>query len=290
MSSHSEPPLENYLITASAIFAISFICGIIPYICKGLRKVGKLYVFINMLITGLNLGNICYDMIPEMSGHHKVNRKPCSLIGLCIIFLISIESFFVDDHHHHHHKEKKKNLSETPIASVKIEDSEHFHDHLEEDNFGLSHLAPISKTTDFLNVLIFLSAISLHSILEGLDTCCSNVFSSHTIGLFLHKAAESLSIGLALFSSKLKISTNFKLVLLFSTLTPISIFVGRFIKSSIKGIAPYFKALALGSLLYVVMLEGIGHNIHGKNKRMIIFALLLGYCLSVAFIQMSHSH
>ncbi|OQS55520.1 ZIP plasma membrane transporter [Ecytonucleospora hepatopenaei] len=325
--------ITNCTIVAMMILVCSFAFGIIPLFTKKIKKAGTAFAMINMLISGLNLGNICYDMIPEMTGTCDVNRRPCGAIGLVIIMLIIIESIFVKDHSHSHshtheqhshstHKEKEhadKNENHVVNSSItkkedhngsflsKISQTESCDsftcvnkkdkkkkickDHaLEEstDDFQQSHFAYLNETENIFGILTFIGAISLHSFLEGLNTTCGTVFNMHIIGLLLHKSAEALAVGLALFSSKIKKHIALGIFIVFTTLTPISIYIGRATISKYKEIELYFKALALGSLMYVVFFEGVAHGMHGKHKLPKICALLGGYLTSVLFIELAH--
>lgn len=335
----SDSSILNTVIVALMIGGISVIFGIIPLVFKKLKHAGVVFELFHFLVNGFNLGNICYDIIPEINGECK-NRKPFMVIGISILALLAIESLFQGDHghshgHSHSHDHSHENShghshtheetandekdplvhGEQPEQSVFLDvekteglqnlnedkTSEKKHRHVEavspctghghaheEDHFGQEHLSYITKSKNNATMYIFLFAISVHSFFEGLDIHTHHIWNSHVVGLLLHKAAESLSIGMALFESKLKRRHAMIGLLLFCMLTPIALFIGRVCKSSFGWIEPWFKSLALGSLLYVVFLEGLGHLAHGSKKYMKMLTTLIGYALSVLFIALSH--
>lgn len=383
--------VANHVIVGGLIMIVSFGMGIIPLVTKKIKKAGTFYALTNMLITGLNLGNICYDMIPEMTGDCSVNRKPCAGIGIVIIFLMIIESIFVKEHHHHHehahahehseshshehvaemertqkdvtvenvggekiletahmgahkhshcshssthnlncsthnlnindsclhakvnngifdneqasnitaheveavnvsdeNKEKKDLHHCTEIEVAKLGENQNEEEYDDADNFQQSHFTYFNETGNIFSICTFVFAISLHSILEGLDTTCSSIFSMHVVGLLLHKGAESLAIGMALFNSKIKKIVALVVFTFYTILTPVSIFIGRATRMKFAAVAGYFKALALGSLMYVVFFEGMSHGLHGKHKALKYCALSVGYGLSVLIIALAH--
>ena len=305
-------------MVASMIFGATVIFGLVPLAIKNFDRIKGVYGFIDIFICGINLGNICYDVIPEMNGECPKNRSPSSLIGIIIIALIAIESIFVKDHshshgHHHHSHEHSSSTAHKHSSdlsnvecTVKQEDTEdnatHDHSHSkenkkcttssenknEEEDLGQHHLAYINEAKSLANIAIFLFAISLHSILEGLDTHCTTYFSSHIFGLLLHKATEGFTVGIALFKSKIKKSYSIIAIIIYSLLTPISIFIGIAITSANKSVGLWFKSLALGSLLYVVFLEGMSHSLHGKTKYLKLVFLLLGYLISLLSVELAH--
>ncbi|ORD94991.1 ZIP family transporter [Enterospora canceri] len=300
--------LTRCVVVASLMTGISLCSGLVPLFIKKSRRSGTIFSIFNTLIVGINFGNICYDMIPEMTGDCDVNRTPYLYIGLVVLALIAVESIFVKEHHHEHHHEEvvrgesgsnstlNSEKGDQPVTfETNVEKTEKIpctHDSSteEEDFFGQHHLEFIKTTGNYTSLCIFLFAISLHSFLEGLDTTCATIFSSHIVGLLLHKCAESLSIGMALYSSKLKKSHATLLLCCFVLLTPVAIFVGRVIRNSHKFMALYFKALALGSLMYVVFFEGMGHCMHGRRKWLNIILLTLGYLTTICIVELAHGH
>lgn len=309
---HSSVPINNCIVIASTILIISTMFGFLPLLSKKfLHSKGLYYNLFCLIIIGINFGNICYDIIPEMNGSEFESRFPCAIIGITVIALLFVESLFEVKNTHHEHVHKQSNEQQTIKITKHLTDSYH-NETIPQQTIQLSsdkdkesanvydlsnankdhhhdHLNFVNESKNLMQTVIFLIGISLHSFFEGLDTACHNIVDSHTIGLILHKIPESLSIGMALFSSKIKKSTATLLMLGFSLLTPSAIFIGRQCKKWLTNSELYFKALALGSLLYVVFLEGIPHELEGGHKKKKLLFLFIGYIISITIITMTHN-
>ena len=305
---HSSVPINNCIVIASTILIISTVFGFLPLLSKKFLRTGGLYYnLFCLIIIGINFGNICYDMIPEMSISEFGNRLPCAIIGITVIALLFIESLFEVKNTHHEHKHKQPNEQNIKITShftdrqcnetipqqtiqfIPDKESANVYDLSNTDkDHHHNHLDFVNESKNLMQTIIFLMAISLHSFFEGLDTTCHHIVDSHTIGLILHKIPESLSIGMALFSSKIKKSIGILLILGFSLLTPAAIFIGRQCKTWLVDSELYFKALALGSLLYVVFLEGISHELENGHKKKKLVFLFIGYIISIIIITITH--
>merc|ERR1712131_263409 len=287
---------RNEIIVGTIVFTICFLSAMIPKMFKKIKNAGSYFMMINIGIHGLNLGNICYDIIPEMTQDHEhLNRAPYSLIGFTIIGLLFIESLAVTGEcgHHHHHDESKKNEQDQNQGKGENKGEHEIEKTIDvshDDDFGLDHLSSITKAKNSFSAIMFLVAISLHSTFEGLATNCGHLMSSHTIGLMLHKGAESMSVGLALLNSQLPSKIATFLIFFYCTLTPLSFFIGKYVQTGFEASHNYLTSLSLGSLIYVVCIEGIAHAMHTKKKKTCILFLLIGYLLSIAFIKMTHEH
>ena len=111
--------------------------------------------------------------------------------------------------------------------------------------------------------LIAVAMMSIHSILAGSALGLSDEVGMTTLIFFAiisHKAAESFAIAVQLIKSDLSQRATAFFFLLFSSMTPLGIFLGASMisKHNDSGILiPVFSALAAGTFLYLGTLHGL---------------------------------
>lgn len=139
--------------------------------------------------------------------------------------------------------------------------------------------------------LLLLSALSFHSILEGIaigiNTHARDVLTL-CLGISIHKSviAFSLSINFLLTMRKLN---AFLCLTTFALMSPIGTVCGIYIESAIEGTiwGGILQGLATGTFLYITFFELLNHEIESQNdKLMKILAILLGFgiiCALIAF-------
>ncbi|PIK48139.1 putative zinc transporter ZIP1-like [Apostichopus japonicus] len=139
--------------------------------------------------------------------------------------------------------------------------------------------------------LLLLSALSFHSILEGIaigiNTHARDVLTL-CLGISIHKSviAFSLSINFLLTMRKWN---AFLCLTTFALMSPIGTVCGIYIESAIEGTiwGGILQGLATGTFLYITFFELLNHEIESHNdKLMKILAILLGFgiiCALIAF-------
>jgi ZIP family zinc transporter len=141
------------------------------------------------------------------------------------------------------------------------------------------------------NAMLFLIAMSLHNLPEGLSVGTSNISPTQELGpvvtfaIGLQNIPDGFLVALFLFAQGMK---PFKAIL-FSTLTGLIEFfagiVGILFGQSFEGIIPYALAFAAGSMLFVVYKELIPESHGDGNERASTFAFIIGF---ITMILLTH--
>ncbi|KFG25332.1 uncharacterized protein NESG_02104 [Nematocida ausubeli] len=148
------------------------------------------------------------------------------------------------------------------------------------------------KTT-VKQALIFIFIFSIHSIFEGFAfTPGQKGTSTLFIGLAVHKVLESITVGIALFSSQFSKKVAVGLLFVYSSLTPIGMVSAYLISHVINSwiIRDIFNGISFGSLSFIVLVEMLPPIVHSLTTGMKIFYLLCGYAVGAVFISMAHAH
>ncbi|RDW16676.1 ZIP family metal transporter [Oceanobacillus chungangensis] len=137
------------------------------------------------------------------------------------------------------------------------------------------------------NIMLFLIAMSIHNIPEGLSVGTSNISSSQELGavvtfaIGLQNIPEGFLVSLFLFTQGMN---QFKAILL-STMTGIIEFfsgiIGILFGQLFEGVVPYALAFAAGSMLFVVYKELIPESHGDGNERASTFAFIIGFITMV---------
>lgn len=137
------------------------------------------------------------------------------------------------------------------------------------------------------NVSLFLVAMSIHNLPEGLSVGISNITHTQELGpmvtfaIGLQNIPEGFLVALFLFTQGMN---RFKAIL-FSTMTGLIEFssgiIGILFGQSFEGIVPYALAFAAGSMLFVVYKELIPESHGDGNERASTFAFIIGFITMV---------
>lgn len=143
---------------------------------------------------------------------------------------------------------------------------------------------------------ILLTALSLHSVFEGLAVglqADTHQVLQIFVALVLHKCILAFSLGLNLVQSKLTLPSIIKSNLTFAFMSPLGISIGIAITNLTNSLAAslvsgILQGLASGTFLYIVFLEILPYEFSAKrrhpNRMLKVLLLLLGYS-AVALIQ-----
>lgn len=146
--------------------------------------------------------------------------------------------------------------------------------------------------TSIKQALIFIFIFSIHSIFEGFAFTPSQMSGSigMALGLVVHKVLESITVGVALFSSKFDRKISVGLLLFYSLLTPLGIVLAGgishvFGNSLVKSV---FSGLSFGSLSFIVLVEMLPPIVHSLTNPIKIFYLFFGYLVGAVLISFAH--
>lgn len=160
-----------------------------------------------------------------------------------------------------------------------------------------------------IQAYVFVLALSMHSLLEGLGMSGKNsesVLYRFLVGLFAHKWIEAFALGVTVMSSGIPRVTAFGLITFYTILTPVGIVGGMLadfwslsstassVKSASAGNAllPYiFNGLAAGSFMFVSCIEMIPPEFHKREDTALVkfLAVCLGFMI-MAVAATYHSH
>lgn len=169
----------------------------------------------------------------------------------------------------------------------KADKHDHSHEHQME---GGCNTSAIKDTKSRLQVMIFIIAISVHSLFEGF-AIKSDSQSLYKIGIIIHKALESFALGFTISLAEFTHAYKVILITVYSALTPIGMLISHFLdqcqfEGNVKDyVTNGCNGLSLGSLIFVVCIEMIPPNFHSKGANLSkVFALTFGYLLTSVLV------
>jgi len=153
----------------------------------------------------------------------------------------------------------------------------------------LHHLAgeieePHHSNANLSKVLLFVSAIAIHNLPEGIAAGVSfgsgNVSEAMMIagGIALQNIPEGMVIIAPMLAAGIKPGKTFFIALLTGLVEVAGTLIGYFAVSVAAVILPFALAFAGGTMLYVVSDEMIPET-HHSNTRGVTWALLIGFCV-----------
>ena len=155
--------------------------------------------------------------------------------------------------------------------------------------------------------LVFVVAMSLHSVLEGLPLGglpAARLYAFY-LSILPHKVLESFALGTAVFQARFSRLFSLTLLLIFAALTPLGVCISLLLTHSHADVNGESKArldavlngLTAGSFLYVLFVEMVPHALgHGALRGLgrgavlaRLVAMLAGFSL-IAAAQLFHTH
>ena len=146
-----------------------------------------------------------------------------------------------------------------------------------------------SKTEQLNKVLLFVIAIAIHNLPEGIAAGVGfgtgNTGEALTIagGIALQNIPEGMVIIAPMLASGMKKGRTFVIALMTGVVEVIGTLLGYFAVSISTAILPFALAFAGGTMLYVISDEMIPETHAHGNERGATYSLLVGFCLMLAF-------
>ena len=133
--------------------------------------------------------------------------------------------------------------------------------------------------------------LSIHSVIAGISLGAEATLASASIifiAIIGHKGTAAFALGVSLLRARVARAEMVKLIVLFSSMTPLGILVGTVLSSLVTGRAAaifegVFDSVAAGTFLYVATLDIISEEFSGLADRRLKFALL---AMGFAFMSM----
>lgn len=263
-----------------ATVVATFFGALIRYLTKNVKK--EILIFLHNFSTGGIISLIFLELIPESYNLFKDSGNNnfisalylsliCLLSGL-LFFLFHELSHFITKHHQRDHDDKKECV-----------------DHLHSDE-----LLNKEESSGFISSLIFLLAIFIHNIPEGLslglnfisDKTFPIAGSVTSLILFLHNIIIGFSLMNSFLLSAKKVQVSFLMSILSALPAYFLALIGYFFRSI--NISPLFNAIILsfssGSLIYVFIIELLPQMFYQYKSKYSFIYILLGILLSLILI------
>ena len=145
------------------------------------------------------------------------------------------------------------------------------------------------KTAQVNKVLLFVIAIAIHNLPEGIAAGVSfgtgDSLQAFTVagGIALQNIPEGMVIIAPMIASGMSRSRTFIIAAMTGVVEIIGTFIGYFAVSISTAILPFALAFAGGTMLYVISDEMIPETHAHGNERGATYALLIGFCFMLAF-------
>ncbi len=141
------------------------------------------------------------------------------------------------------------------------------------------------KDTDLSKVLLFVTAIAIHNLPEGIAAGVG--FGSGDVsqaliiagGIALQNIPEGMVIIGPMLASGVKPTRTFFIAMLTGVVEVVGTFIGYFAVSIASAILPFALAFAGGTMLYVISDEMIPETHSHGSERGATYALLVGFCV-----------
>ena len=146
-----------------------------------------------------------------------------------------------------------------------------------------------SKTEQLNKVLLFVIAIAIHNLPEGIAAGVGfgtgNTGEALTIagGIALQNIPEGMVIIAPMLASGMKKGRTFVIALMTGIVEVVGTLLGYFAVSISTAILPFALAFAGGTMLYVISDEMIPETHAHGNERGATYSLLVGFCVMLAF-------
>jgi ZIP family zinc transporter len=141
------------------------------------------------------------------------------------------------------------------------------------------------KKTNLNKVLLFVIAIAIHNLPEGIAAGVGFGSGNEMEGLYialgiaLQNIPEGMVIIAPMIASGVSKKKTFIIALFTGLIEVLGTFLGYFAVKIAKVILPFALAFAGGTMLYVVSDEMIPETHADGNKRGVTYSLLIGFCL-----------
>ena len=154
---------------------------------------------------------------------------------------------------------------------------------------GVDQESHPDKTAQLNKVLLFVIAIAIHNLPEGIAAGVSfgtgDNMQALTVagGIALQNIPEGMVIIAPMLASGMKSSRTFVIAMMTGVVEVLGTFIGYFAVSISEAILPFALAFAGGTMLYVISDEMIPETHAHGCERAATYSLLAGFCLMLVF-------
>ena len=154
---------------------------------------------------------------------------------------------------------------------------------------GLDQETHPDKTAKLNKVLLFVIAIAIHNLPEGIAAGVSfgtgDTAQALTVagGIALQNIPEGMVIIAPMIAAGMSKKRTFLIALATGVVEVVGTFIGYFAVSISAAVLPFALAFAGGTMLYVISDEMIPETHAHGNERSATYALLIGFCIMLVF-------
>jgi len=291
---------EEKIILIVLIFFGSFLCSLAPWVIERFIRGPALLIlsFLNCLAGGVVVAvgfiHVLADGTCDLTQYFAQynNDYPFSFLfcSASLLFLFCIDRLLLGGEHSHSDIEGIRN-DKTPDGEIPFDSSQ---THIKTSELSQLPSSPdlkkpeeekaqIGRVTadtfatkeNIITALVFVVALSIHSIFEGLGLGSENDQHGLTaliLAIVAHKLLEAFALGLSVFYARFKMWQNLILLVVYACSTPVGVGIGWGAtaganKESTNLINGILVSIAAGSLLYIGLIEILPTEFNKKQTR-----------------------
>jgi len=286
---------------------ITFLASLIPWLLAG-RYHSRLVDLLaggSCLAGGVILGGAMSHLFPDAMDAFNTYldvEEPypyAPLIAvLTLFFLLCVDKLFIERNHLNESDESGPS-KELQVLSEGVspppEPERHLHNHyqasvmkLEEGNKVNDGDATIDQSHRIATAYMFLFALSLHSLLDGLGLGSESTgdgFWGLVAAVLGHKLLDGFALGIPVFYARFSLVHSMMLLAFCAAMTPIGIGIGWASTSVMEGRSAIlaegiFLSLSLGSFFYIALIELLPAGLaSSKHIHLKMAAAITGWAL-----------
>ena len=290
------------IVSIIVFLAMALVFGLMPYYIKKCRTSTNFLSISNSFSGGLFLGIGLFHVLPESAETLEYHKLPfasfCAYLSYALILFIEKVAF--NSHSFLHKKEENnkgnKELNIEPLKGLNTDNSATI-DQINDENLiknesinnqneieeeggtGAEYqLSPEIKKVEIIPyVLLF--ALGFHGFFEGMalgiqQEVKDTLFLS--LAIAAHKWAASLTLGISVIKSYIKLKQLFIIILIFGLIGPVCIAFGLILRATWNEvIESVFLAISVGTFLYIACTEVLVEEFENNEYKYIKFLMFI---------------
>jgi zinc transporter 1/2/3 len=299
--------LAAKIVSIFVFLGMAMAFGLMPYYIKRFRTSTKFLSISNAFSGGLFLGIGLFHVLPESAEKLTQYELPwayfCAYISYALILFVEKVAF--NSHsllHGHGNSHKEPRISVEPLPNLnnsgrqsnnegseehliekevekeeknEKEENEQEHEHDEHDH-SHEHGKKVGITP-----YILLLALGFHGFFEGMALGIQGEVRDTlflALAIAAHKWAASLTLGISIIKSGIKLKQLFIMISIFALIGPVGIAFGMILKATANDIVEaIFLAISVGTFLYIACSEVLVEEFeHPENKYIKFCAFMIG--------------
>ena len=299
--------LAAKIVSIFVFLGMAMAFGLMPYYIKRFRTSTKFLSISNAFSGGLFLGIGLFHVLPESAEKLTQYELPwayfCAYISYALILFVEKVAF--NSHsllHGHGNSHKEPRISVEPLPNLnnsgrqsnnegseehliekevekeeknEKEENEQEHEHDEHDH-SHEHGKKVGITP-----YILLLALGFHGFFEGMALGIQGEVRDTlflALAIAAHKWAASLTLGISIIKSGIKLKQLFIMISIFALIGPVGIAFGMILKATANDIVEaIFLAISVGTFLYIACTEVLVEEFeHSDYKYLKFIAFIIG--------------